>query len=70
MREAVAKLRCGKAPSICNINPELIKAGGEDIIHELHTVLTAVCQLALFFLTKSGAWSFLSGKVKGVRPRL
>ena len=37
-KETVAKLRGGKAAGICNINAELLKAGG----CRLHVVLTAV----------------------------
>merc|ERR1712035_263168 len=44
VREAVAKLRGGKAPGICTISAELLKAGGEAMIHGLHAVLTAVWQ--------------------------
>ena len=42
VREAVARLRGGGAPGVCNISAELLKAGGEAMIHGLHTVLTAV----------------------------
>ena len=38
----MAKLRGGKAAGICNINAELLKAGGKAMIHGLHAVLTAV----------------------------
>ena len=38
VKEAVAKLRCGKAAGVCNISAELLKA----MIHRLHAVLTAV----------------------------
>ncbi|KAG0728096.1 putative protein in type-1 retrotransposable element R1DM [Chionoecetes opilio] len=44
VREAVAKLRGGKASGVCNISAELLKAGGEAIIRGLHAVLTAVWQ--------------------------
>ena len=44
VREAVARLRGGKAPGVCNISAELLKAGGEAMIHGLHAVLTAVWQ--------------------------
>ncbi|KAG0723422.1 Transposon TX1 uncharacterized protein [Chionoecetes opilio] len=44
VREAVAKLRGGKAAGVCNISAELLKAGGEAMIHGLHAVLTAVWQ--------------------------
>ena len=40
--EAVAKLRDEKIADICNISAELLKAGGEAMIHGLHAVLTAV----------------------------
>ena len=42
VKEAVAKLGGGKAPGICNISAELLKAGGEAMIRGLHAVLTAV----------------------------
>ena len=42
VKEAVTKLRGGKASGICNINAELLKAGGEVMIRGLHAVLTAV----------------------------
>ena len=42
VKEAVAKLRGGKAAGICNISVELRKAGGEALIRGLHAVLTAV----------------------------
>ena len=41
VKEAMAKLRCGKAAGICNISAKLLKAGGEAMIHGLHAVLTA-----------------------------
>ncbi|KAG0722447.1 hypothetical protein GWK47_005983 [Chionoecetes opilio] len=42
VREAVAKLRGGKAAGVCNISAELLKARGEAMIRGLHAVLTAV----------------------------
>ena len=42
VREAVAKLRGGKAAGVCNINVELLKAAGEAMMRGLHAVLTAV----------------------------
>ena len=42
VKEAVAKLRSGKAPGICNISAELLKARGKAMIRELHAVLTVV----------------------------
>ena len=42
VREAVAKLKGGKAPGVCNISVELLKGGGEAMIRGLHAVLTAV----------------------------
>ena len=42
MKVSVAKLSGGKAAGICNISAELLKAGGETMIHGLHAVLTAV----------------------------
>ncbi|KAG0718623.1 Transient receptor potential channel pyrexia [Chionoecetes opilio] len=44
VREAVAKLRGGKAAGICNISAELLKHGGEAMIRGLHAVLTVVWQ--------------------------
>ena len=42
VKEAVTRLRSGKAAGICNISAELLKAGDEAMIRELHAVLTAV----------------------------
>ncbi|KAG0730189.1 Transposon TX1 uncharacterized protein [Chionoecetes opilio] len=42
VREAVAKLKGGKAAGVCKISVELLKAGGEAMIRRLHAVLTAV----------------------------
>ena len=42
VKEAVSKLRDGKAVGICNISVELLEAGGEAMIRGLHAVLTAV----------------------------
>ena len=42
VKEAVAKFIGGKADGICNISAELLEAGGEGMIHGLHTLLTAV----------------------------
>ena len=36
LKEAVSKLRGGKAASICNISAELLKAWGEAMIFGLH----------------------------------
>ena len=44
VRKAVGKLKCGKAAGICNISVEMLKAGGEAMIHGLHAVLSAVWQ--------------------------
>ena len=44
VREAVAKLKSGKAPGVCGIPGELLKAGGGAMIHGLNAVLTAVWQ--------------------------
>ncbi|KAG0713587.1 hypothetical protein GWK47_015881 [Chionoecetes opilio] len=44
VREAVAKLKGGKAAGVCNISAELLKAGVEAMIRGLHAVLTAVWQ--------------------------
>ena len=42
VKEVVGKLRGGKAAGLCNFSAELLKAGGEAMIHGLHAVLTAV----------------------------
>ena len=42
VKEAVAKLRGGKAAGIFNISADLLKAGGEAMIRGLHAILTAV----------------------------
>ena len=42
VREAVSKLKGRKAAGVCNISVELLKAGGEAMIHGLHAVLTVV----------------------------
>ena len=42
VKEAVGKLRGGKAAGICKIRGELLKAGGEAMICGLHAVLTTV----------------------------
>merc|ERR1712035_27581 len=44
VREAVNKLKGRKAAGICNISAEMLKAGGEAMIHGLHAVLSAVWQ--------------------------
>ncbi len=44
VRETIAKLRGGKAPGICNISAEMLKAGGEAMIHGLHAVVSAMWQ--------------------------
>ena len=44
VREAVNKLKCGKAAGICNVSAEMLKAGGEAMIRGLHAVLSAVWQ--------------------------
>ena len=42
VKEAVAKLRGGKAAGLCNISAELLKAVGESMLRGLYAVLTAV----------------------------
>ena len=42
VKEAVTQLTGGKAAGICIISAELLKAGGEAMIHGLHAVFTAV----------------------------
>ncbi|KAG0729261.1 Retrovirus-related Pol polyprotein from type-2 retrotransposable element R2DM [Chionoecetes opilio] len=68
VREAVAKLKGGKAAGVCNISSELLKAGGEAMIRGLHAVLTAVWQsgkvLAHLLLTR-----IRSHLVKHQRPQ-
>ena len=44
VRRAVARLKGGKAAGVCGIAAELLKAGGEAMIHGLHAVLSAVWQ--------------------------
>ena len=44
VREAVNKLKCGKAAGICNVSAEMLKAGGEAMTRGLHAVLSAVWQ--------------------------
>ena len=38
VKEAVAKLRDGKAAGICNISTELLKTGGKAMIHGLYAI--------------------------------
>ena len=45
VKKAVDRLRGGKAPGVCNISAELLKAEGEAMIRGLHAVLTAVWQI-------------------------
>lgn len=40
----MTKLRRGKAPGICSISAELLRAGGEALIWRLHVVLVAIWQ--------------------------
>ena len=42
VKEAVGKLRGGKAAGACNISAEMLKAGNDPMIHGLHAVLSAV----------------------------
>ena len=42
VKEAVAKLRGGKAAGVCNISAELLKHGSKAMIRGLHAVLTIV----------------------------
>ena len=44
VREAVNKLKGGKAAGVCNVSAEMLKGGGEAMIHGLHAVLSAVWQ--------------------------
>ena len=60
-----AKLMGGKAAGICNIRAELLKTGGETMIHGLHAVLTAVWHSGTIPSDWKRGWSSLSGKVKG-----
>ena len=65
VKEAVAKLRGGKAAGICNISEELLKAGGEAMIRGLHAVFTAVWHSGTITLAGRRGWSSLSGRGKG-----
>ena len=60
VKKDVAKLK--KAAGFYNISVELLKAGGEAMVHELHAVLTAVWHSG----TIPSAWSSLSGRGKGI----
>ena len=65
VKEAVAKLRGGKAAGICNISAELLKAGGEATIRGLHAVLTTVWLSSTIPPDWKRGWSSLSGREKG-----
>ena len=56
VKEAVAKLKGGKAAGICNISAELTKAGGEAMIHGLLAFLTAGCLTVWHSSTISSDW--------------
>ena len=60
VKKDVAKLK--KAAGFYNISVELRKAGGEARGHELHAVFAAVWHSG----TIPSAWSFLSGRGKGI----
>ena len=63
VKEAVAKLKGGKAAGICNISAELFKAGGEAMIRGLHAVFTAVWHSGTIFRDwkKGGGRPYLEG---------
>ena len=42
VRRAVSRLKGGKAPGVCGIGPEMLKAGGEVIIHWLVSLFNLV----------------------------
>ena len=42
VREAVACMKSGKAPGVCDIPSELLKAGGEPVAVALHSVVCAI----------------------------
>ena len=44
VREAISKLKGGKAAGICGIPAELLKSGGEPMVRGLHAVLAAIWQ--------------------------
>ena len=67
VKEAVVKLRGGKAAGICNTSAELLRTEGEARIHGLHAVWLFYDIEVPFLLTGEGGKSFLSGKVKTVR---
>ena len=43
IKEAEAKWRGGKAAGICHISAELLKAGGEAMIHGMCSAYQAMC---------------------------
>ena len=68
VKEAVAKLKGGVAAGICNINAELLKAGGGAMMRGLHAVLTSLLydiQVPFLLTEKKRGWSSLSGRGKG-----
>lgn len=44
VKEAVARLRGGRVPDVCNFSMELLRPGASAMIHGLYVVLTAVWQ--------------------------
>ncbi len=44
IREAVNKLKCGKAAGICNVSAKMLKAWGEVMMRGLHAVLSVIWQ--------------------------
>ena len=59
---AVNQLKCGKAPGICGIHAELLKAGGIAALVLLHAVLCSVWNTGIILLTGRGALLSISGK--------
>ena len=47
IRDAVNRLKWGKAPGICGIHAELLKAGGNAVLVSLHAVLCSVCNTGI-----------------------
>jgi len=58
---AVNRLKWGKAPMICGIQGELLKAGGNAVLMSLHAVLFSLWNTGITQLTGRGAFLSLSG---------
>jgi len=63
---AVNRLKWGKAPGICGIHAELLKAGGNAVLILLHVVLCSAWNTGIIQLTGRGALLSLN-KGKGDR---